>query len=105
MDTSGFGDGLWQGPRVGPLGQHEPSPESGRGAGLWAPEIRGADSSPKLTDLWCMVTRWFMRGRREGPLRGTDARDTLQGSPSRGPMRGVTSFLPSGKKRTGETAV
>jgi hypothetical protein len=35
----------------------------------------------------------------------TDARETLQGFPFREPMRGVTSFLPSGKKRTGETAV
>jgi hypothetical protein len=49
--TSGFNDGLWQGPRVGPSGQHEPSLEGGRGAGLRAPEIRGADSSPKLTNL------------------------------------------------------
>jgi hypothetical protein len=46
-----------------------------------------------------------MSGLREGLPRGIDARDTLQGSPSRGPMRGVTSFLPSGKKATGETAV
>jgi hypothetical protein len=31
------------------------SPESRRGAGLRALEIRGADSSPKLTDLLRMV--------------------------------------------------
>jgi hypothetical protein len=39
---------------VGLSGQHEPSPEGGRRAGFWAPEIRGADRSPKLTDLLCM---------------------------------------------------
>jgi hypothetical protein len=55
MVKSGNSDGLWQRPRVGPSGQHEPSPEGGRGAGLRAPEIREADSSPKLTDLKCMV--------------------------------------------------
>jgi hypothetical protein len=47
---SGYSDGLWQGPRAGPSGRREPSPEGGRGAGLRALEIRGADSSPKMTD-------------------------------------------------------
>jgi hypothetical protein len=46
-----YNDGLWQRPRVGPSGRHEPSPEGGRGAGLRAPETRGADSSPKATEL------------------------------------------------------
>jgi hypothetical protein len=50
MVMRGFGDGLWQRPRVGPSGRREPSPEGGRGAGLRALEIRGADSSPKMTD-------------------------------------------------------
>ncbi|CAH1366154.1 unnamed protein product [Tenebrio molitor] len=47
----GLYDGLWQGPRVGLSGQHEPSPKGGRGAGLRTAEIRGADSSPKLTNM------------------------------------------------------
>jgi hypothetical protein len=50
-ELTGVYDGLWQEPRMGPSSQHEPSPEGGRGAGLRASEIRGADSSPKLTDL------------------------------------------------------
>ncbi|KAJ3634603.1 hypothetical protein MTP99_007551 [Tenebrio molitor] len=47
----GLYDGLWQGPRVGLSGQHEPSPKGGRGAGLRTAEIRGADSSSKLTNM------------------------------------------------------
>jgi hypothetical protein len=62
MEKSGYSDGMWQGPRVGPSGRREPSPEGGRGAGLRALEIRGADSSPKLTNFWCMVMRRKMRG-------------------------------------------
>jgi hypothetical protein len=53
LDASGLSDGLWQGPRVGPSGPHEPSPKGGRRTGLRAAEIGGADSSPMLTNmLW-----------------------------------------------------
>jgi hypothetical protein len=62
METSGYGDGLWQRPRVGLSGRREPSPEGGRGAGLRAPEIRGADSSPKLTDDLNWTCQWYTSG-------------------------------------------
>ncbi|KAH0810728.1 hypothetical protein GEV33_012063 [Tenebrio molitor] len=77
-ELTGVYDGLWQEPRMGPSGQHEPSPEGGRGAGLRASEIRGADSSPKLTDLLV-------------PVSGTDARCKI--------------FLAFGQEEDGETAV
>jgi hypothetical protein len=47
---------------VGLSGRREPSPEGGRGAGLRALEIRGADKLPEVDGSWCMDKRMVMSG-------------------------------------------
>ncbi|KAH0819452.1 hypothetical protein GEV33_003339 [Tenebrio molitor] len=64
-ELTGLYDGLWQEPRVGPSGQHEPSTEGGRGAGLRAPESR---QFPEVDGL---AVHGF---RKRVPVTATDAR-------------------------------
>jgi hypothetical protein len=87
------------------FGRSEPSPQGGRDAGLQAIKIRGADSSPRLTND---AEFWFSDGLCAddvrvpfgGPTRGTHCKSSLLGN-----RYAVLDRLVLGQEATRETAV